>query len=596
MKIFTKDKPSFLLTLIFVLATAMIFFIMALTYKHLEKLSETTENVTQSMSVSMKLEKLYANLKDIEIERRNYVLLHDQPSQKVINERKKLVDQLFKELKQDFKNDSKQSANLKEIGVLIHEKYDVVNKVLDKDFDSQDKNELYQSLQEGEDIMNKVQLKIEEMLRTENELLVQRKDDFFAAEKSTPIYIYLLSLFSLGLISFAFYQLNKNAKKQKEINRKLNMSLSLSQQGEEIGNYGFWRWFVKDNRFTFSKNLYRIFGMDEKTEYSNIEDFLPTVHPEDLELVENNIRKMYAQEADIKTFTHRIFRKDNNQLRYIRINNKFLNSGTENAHYLIITQDITDEVQWQHDIENQNRTLEIQNKELMAFNYVASHDLQEPLRKIETFLSRIKDKENENLSDSGKQYLERTMSSAGRMRRLISDLLQFSRTTRSENVFEKTDLNILFENALENLNPLIEEKHATINREKFPILNVIPFQIQQLFTNIISNALKYSKENVPPVISVSVELKEGQKIKKIKIASSKKFYIITFKDNGIGFENQYSEQIFDLFNRLHGKMEYEGSGIGLAICKKITDNHKGYITASGVYNEGATFTVYLPEN
>jgi light-regulated signal transduction histidine kinase (bacteriophytochrome) len=230
-----------------------------------------------------------------------------------------------------------------------------------------------------------------------------------------------------------------------------------------------------------------------------------------------------------------------------------------------------------------------------SFNYAASHDLQEPLRKIQTFVSRLSEKEENNLSDAGKEFMVRINSSVERMRILIEDLLQYSRTTKTEKVFEHSNLNDLLDNAIIDLAQFIEEKKATITNQTLPELKVIPFQIQQLFMNLINNSLKYSKADVAPEIKIACKKVTAADEEMLPKSSKDKFYKITFKDNGIGFEQEYSEKIFVLFNRLHNKNEYEGTGIGLAICKKIVDNHRGFIFATGKLDAGATFTIYLPE-
>jgi len=179
------------------------------------------------------------------------------------------------------------------------------------------------------------------------------------------------------------------------------------------------------------------------------------------------------------------------------------------------------------------------------------------------------------------------------MRILIDDLLQFSRTNMFEKVFEDSDLNELLENAKQDLAELIEEKSVVIESDVLPTLHVIPFQIQQLFLNIIGNSIKYSHEDRTPLITIS----SSQVIAQDEVLLPRtidKYFKITFTDNGIGFEPKYDKKIFILFNRLHNKNEYEGTGIGLAICKKIVENHKGYLFAEGTPNVGSTFIVYFP--
>jgi PAS domain S-box-containing protein len=245
-------------------------------------------------------------------------------------------------------------------------------------------------------------------------------------------------------------------------------------------------------------------------------------------------------------------------------------------------------------IEMKNKKLEQANKELESFSYIASHDLQEPLRKIQAFTSRLLQKENDNLSEWGKDVFSKVQTSANRMQRLIEALLSFSRLDKAQDAYEHVDINHLLEEVKINLNEIIIAKKATIVSEPLPVFQVIPIQFQQLLTNLISNALKYSKPDVAPIIKITYGMKEGKLIPGNSIHDKNKYHHLTFSDNGIGFDPQYSEKIFELFQRLHGKSEYEGTGIGLAICKKIVDNHHGFINATAEPNNGAEFNVYIP--
>lgn len=234
------------------------------------------------------------------------------------------------------------------------------------------------------------------------------------------------------------------------------------------------------------------------------------------------------------------------------------------------------------------------NKELEEFAYVSSHDLQEPLRKIRTFAGRIIEKEDLNLSDKGKLYFNFIQDAAGRMQKLIEDLLAFSRISTNERKFENTDLNIIVNEAKTTFKEIIDEKHATIETGKFCAVNVIPFQFNQLMHNLISNALKFSKADIPPHIVIKTRIKKGSELKAKDLIPQNKYVHISVKDNGIGFENEYSEKIFEVFQKLHGKDEYPGTGIGLATVKKIVENHHGIITATSKLNKGTTFDIYLP--
>jgi len=247
-------------------------------------------------------------------------------------------------------------------------------------------------------------------------------------------------------------------------------------------------------------------------------------------------------------------------------------------------------------LQETNETLEGKNKELESFAYISSHDLQEPLRKIQTLSGRILEKENQNLSDKGKDYFQRIQSAAGRMQTLIEDLFAYSRTNATERKFEKTDLNIIIEEVKTEFKETIEQKHAKIEATELCPAHIIAFQFRQLMHNLISNSLKFSKPENPPYIIINSKIEKGDVLNN-EMLSSKKYYChITVKDNGIGFEPEYNEKIFQVFQKLHSKDEYEGTGIGLAIVKKIVENHNGIITASGELNRGATFDIYIPAN
>ncbi|KAA0994096.1 PAS domain-containing protein [Dyadobacter sp. UC 10] len=235
------------------------------------------------------------------------------------------------------------------------------------------------------------------------------------------------------------------------------------------------------------------------------------------------------------------------------------------------------------------------NMELAQFAYVASHDLQEPLRKIQTFATRILETELGNLSEKGRDYFNRMQASSARMQQLIVDLLAFSRANAIEKHFEKTDLNEVLKIAQEQLAEVILQKNAVIKSDVLPHQNVIVYQFEQLFTNIIANALKFVRPGERPIIEIKTGQIAGHLIPLSEADSGLNYTYISFSDNGIGFDQQFKDRIFQVFQRLHGRSSYDGTGIGLAICKKIVENHKGLLDAIGKPGIGATFIIYLPE-
>ena len=232
-----------------------------------------------------------------------------------------------------------------------------------------------------------------------------------------------------------------------------------------------------------------------------------------------------------------------------------------------------------------NEELARSNANLEEFAHVASHDLKEPIRKIHYFTQQLKEQLGDAIEETGSRYFDRIENATGRMGNLIDDLLLYSHVSHKPLETENIDLNQKISRVIDDLELDIEEKKATINIGKLPVIKGYRRQLQQLFQNLIGNALKYSKKEIPPVINIqSIPVEEN----------GRKYHLISFEDNGIGFEQEFAEKIFQMFTRLHGKSEYSGTGVGLAIVKKVVENHNGFIRAESVPGKGSTFSVYLP--
>ncbi len=225
--------------------------------------------------------------------------------------------------------------------------------------------------------------------------------------------------------------------------------------------------------------------------------------------------------------------------------------------------------------------LERSNRELQNFAYIASHDLQEPLRKIQLFSNRLRTRHAESLDEQGCDYLDRMLNAATRMQHLIQDLLEYSRLTTHAQPFAAVDLNSIASDVLSDLDVLIQETEGQVAIGLLPTIEADTTQMHQLLLNLVGNALKYHRPEAPPVV-------------KIKAAIDNEICRLTISDNGIGFDEKHLERIFRVFERLHGRGAYEGTGIGLAICRKIVTRHQGEITATSRPGEGSTFIVTLP--
>ncbi len=272
--------------------------------------------------------------------------------------------------------------------------------------------------------------------------------------------------------------------------------------------------------------------------------------------------------------------------RVIAVMNEPMANGGTIATY----QDITALERHEAKLIAYTRKLEISNRELQDFAYVASHDLQEPLRKIEAFGDRLVQKYGDQIPDDGKMFVDRMQNAAKRMRQLINDLLSYSRVTTKAKPFVPVNMSETVYGVVADLQISIQETDAVIEIGQLPTIDADRTQMRQLFQNLLTNALKYKKPDTRPEVNISAESfsRAGES------DLSQEFWRFTITDNGIGFDNQYKDQIFKIFQRLHGRMEYEGTGIGLATCRKIVERHFGRIDADGVPDEGATFIVELP--
>ena len=279
-----------------------------------------------------------------------------------------------------------------------------------------------------------------------------------------------------------------------------------------------------------------------------------------------------------------------------------INENGKTVGAVVMFKDITERRLGEDKLAHKAEELARSNAELEQFAYVASHDLQEPLRKIQAFGDRLKIKCEAVKLEEGRDYLERMQSAAARMQTLINDLLAFSRIIRASQPFTRVDLEAVTREVLGDLEHRIERTKATVQVGKLPMIDADPLQMRQLLQNLIGNALKFHAAGAVPVVKIDAQLVTREQIREDAVfknppptaSPDDKFCALTVQDNGIGFEEQYLEKIFAVFQRLHGRSEYEGTGVGLAVCRRITDRHGGLITAQSKPGEGATFVVILP--
>ena len=594
MKIKNIKISTALLLSVLVVSIFMLFFSASIAYKQFQSITVSERLVIHSHKVIQTVLELNSFVKDAETAQRGYLLTQDtaflSPYKNAFNKAEQTFD-YFKTLTIDNPQQQKEADSLQ---YWVNKRFEMLEAFIQKSaiefpLSNSDKTILLS----GRNVMNKIRILTSEIIDFETIKLKVREDAHVKNVDISPITFLYSTIFSLLIFVLSFFKIFKDIRNLKKLNNQLVINKEIFGHNESIANISSWCWNIEAQHLIFSENQFRMLGCEPHEFEPTFEKYLEFIHPDDRHILieaQQHINKGLSLPA----VYYRIFRKDGEK-RYFKSLGKII-VDTYNKNILIgINADITEEYLNNKILEERLFDLEQSNKELLAFNHVASHDLQEPLRKIQTFISRINEKEIDGLTETGKNYFSRIRIAANRMQLLIDDLLAFSRTNKAENVFELTDLNVLLENSLQELAQSIEDKKATINTCQLPTLNVIPFQIQQLFTNLIGNALKYSKADVLPVITISSEMVEGKDIVKSSFSSNNRLNKISISDNGIGFEEQHADEIFVLFNRLHNDSEFTGTGIGLTICKKIAENHKGFITAEGIPNVGSRFTVFIPD-
>jgi PAS domain S-box-containing protein len=320
------------------------------------------------------------------------------------------------------------------------------------------------------------------------------------------------------------------------------------------------------------------------------------IHPDD------RVRNVEQWRRSVKTgedfqFQHRIRRKDGEYRWHLVRGVARKDRNGKVLMWVGTNTDIHDQKAFAEELERRvkERTFELEksNSELEQFVYVTSHDLQEPLRKIRLFSDMLKTA-SDTLDESSQRFVDKISATALRMTTLLKELLNFTQMSKQEQL-EPTDLNAIVEGALLDLELKVIEKQAIVNVGQLPTINAIPVQMHQLFYNLLNNALKFTRAGVSPVIDISSKTAKDEALARHSFLIQDKDYChITVQDNGIGFDQQYSEQIFHIFQRLHNRTEYSGTGIGLALCKKVITNHYGAIYAESVKGEGAAFHILLP--
>lgn len=356
---------------------------------------------------------------------------------------------------------------------------------------------------------------------------------------------------------------------------------------QHIAHIGSWERDIKTDRVTFSDEMFNIFDIDQGSFDFQFGSIMKFIHPEDLDYaLDINKKNLYMAPVPYEC---RII-TSKGALKHVFIQTKVvLGEYAEIEKTFGVVQDITarklDEEllkKSERALETQNKELEIKNRELEQFAYVASHDLQEPLRTTTSFVKMFKQQYFGRLDSKADKFINYIVQASDRMSVLIKDLLDFSRIGNNKDL-EQVDCNLILQDVVADIDQAIKDSDAEIKAENLPVINGYSTELKQLFQNLIVNSIKFKKKDVPPKINIIAQRKNDH-------------WRFAFTDNGIGIDQQHNERIFVIFQRLHNRTEYQGSGIGLSHCKKIVELHNGKIWVESTLNEGSTFNFTIQAN
>jgi signal transduction histidine kinase/CHASE3 domain sensor protein len=599
-----------------------------ISYQRINSQTETSNLLNTSYRVKNRLNLVLSDLLNAESGQRGFLITKKQTYLQPYYGASDKVKKSIEVIKELVENDAQQQKYTDSLWQLATRRLAVLSTVLkENEAGGKSTDSLENLFDKGNAIMDNVRSLVAQMVQIQDDLISSRKLQQEHIAFITPLYSLLFSLIAIGIVTFAFFRLRnemrlrvkaqdneataqelqqtaKNFAAELEIKvverteelRKLNGELTITNNiyahAEENASIGSYSWNLQSGQLKYSDNLFRLLGHEPGDFSPNFDSFLSFIHPDDKEQVIKDGRETYETQSLVE-HVYRIITKQNT-VRYMRSSGTFIENET--SKLLVGTvQDVSKDVLLTETLAAKNLELEQNNEELESFTYIASHDLQEPLRKIQSFSKLIVARESEIfLSDGTRDYFTRIISAASRMQNLINALLSYSNASKQEIQFKAVDLNAVVEEVTANLAEIMDEKKVTIESVGLPTLPGIQMQLVQLFSNIIHNAVKYSQKNAPPHIVITASLLSEEETKVTIPGAKGKFWKIAIADNGIGFDQQYEHKIFELFQRLHGRSAYEGTGIGLAICKKIMHNHHGFISARGQTGIGAVFNLYLP--
>ena len=594
MKILGLYKNTQVFKVALAIAIVVVCYIASMFYSQMKKLDATVDLISNSNKTQLELEQLLSVISNYEMSLRSYIITKEERyiEDRFLNRGK--IEESLARLEVLTNNDVTRYDDVERLRKLIDLRFKLFRKTL---LLAQSKKStplaINQMLVESGQVTDMMKSFVTKIIFSESTKTEFENNNHQFELQDSIITAFLLVILSLLILLLSFQKMNIDIVELKKTNDQLKLLNESYKTAEMTAGFGHWMVNVETNKYTFSDNLFRLMGEEPNAFEPNLENSIKYIHPDDMAYV----TKVHQDSLVNQQATSMIFRflTAQGETKYIMGAGSFTRNGSDELIKIGVNYDITNQYQKTLELEENYKELKFINTELEAFNNIVSHDLQEPLRKIQMFISRLEDKEMSLLSQQGKDYFSKIRLTANRMQTLLIDLVNYSRTIKGDKVFVDTDLNKVVEEILQDLSISIEDKKALVAIGNLPTIKVIPFQVKQLFINLISNSLKYSKEDDLPKISITVDQITDSDLTDYKISTKNDYYKIVISDNGIGFKQEYAEKVFLLFKRLETDPKYAGTGLGLAICSRIVENHKGFIKVEAKPNIGAKFYIFLPK-
>ncbi len=602
MKFLNFYKSSILLKVALGISIIAIGYLTTMFYFQMRDLNSSFNAIENANNTQVKVEKLISLLKDGEIKLHSYIITKHLSFLDDDDREKSIVENNLNDLKNKFKKNRQLSIDFNELNYLVEARYKLLGKISTLAASTENNTILLnEKIIESHQINKQIDDLLNSTLTNEISLIKYHNKTYQERLKETRNTVLLIALVSILIFLLSYNKMNDNILSLKKMNDELKIVNEIFKTSEEIAGFGHWKYNLVTKKYTFSENLFKILEVSPDSFNEDEYSILKFLHPDDVEYASN----IHFESIKNKQTTSLFYRVilPNGKIKYMSAIGSFTKNGKNQDVKIGVTQDITALNKSNIELKQKNDKLLAINTELESFNNIVSHDLQEPLRKIQMFISRIEDSELTNISDKGKEYFDKIKIASKRMQNLMIDMVNYSRTIKEDKVILPIDLNKVLNEIIERINITIEEYSAEVIVHQLPTIKGTHFQVNQLFENLISNSLKYKKDHLPPKIEIFEEVKFNDVVNEladlqngpIKNVTNKNYYKIVIKDNGIGFDPLYAQNIFQLFKRLETSNLYMGTGLGLAICKKIIENHNGYITADGQINVGSVFSIYFPK-